>query len=518
MSFNTDLLHAGVVREANGATLPPVYQSSAFEQDTAADLEKIFENKAPGYCYTRVGNPTVTAFENRITKLEGGMESQDIFVEVGHGPTLIDNNIMLSRYGLRVATEGVAMVHNLILGAFTMVGSGVDNWVDGREQRRYTPYHIRHRTEVAGMMTILHGDNRFYNNIFVQGHPITNEEPKESPFHQQVGTHVWDEYPTYKEWIAKFDMEEEKPDIISVCTPNAYHKEYTLAGFRAGCHVVCEKPVAMNCADAEEMFRAADQAGRHLFVIQSLRFTGNFKAAASLAQSGCLGEIYYADLNLVRRRGVPRWGMFHMAKENVGGAFCDLGVHMCDYLMYLSGNPKMVAVSGNAVTKIVSKEKNIEFSNAESGAPTGLFTPRKFDMREFDVEEFANGYIRLDNGMTVTFKISWALNLPNSNTVSICGDKGGLTIGDDGLKLMTTQGAYQTDVIPRVFPDPYSEYSDFTGHIHEMDYILKVLNGEMTIEEYPIRKDEVMNVVSMIEAFYKSARLGREVTFQELGR
>lgn len=313
-------------------------------------------------------------------------------------------------------------------------------------------------------------------------------------------------------------LEEEKPDIISVCTPNAYHKEYTLAGFRAGCHVVCEKPVAMNCADAEEMFRAADQAGRHLFVIQSLRFTGNFKAAASLAQSGCLGEIYYADLNLVRRRGVPRWGMFHMAKENVGGAFCDLGVHMCDYLMYLSGNPKMVAVSGSAVTKIVNKEKNIEFSNAESGAPTGLFTPRKFDMREFDVEEFANGYIRLDNGMTVTFKISWALNLPNNNTVSICGDKGGLTIGDDGLKLMTTQGVYQTDVIPRVFPDPYSELSDFTGHIHEMDYILKVLNGEMTIEEYPIQKDEVMNVVSMIEAFYKSAQLGREVTFQELGR
>lgn len=75
MSFNTDLLHAGVVREVNGATLPPIYQSSAFEQETASDLEKIFENKAPGYCYTRVGNPTVTAFENRITKLEGGVAS-----------------------------------------------------------------------------------------------------------------------------------------------------------------------------------------------------------------------------------------------------------------------------------------------------------------------------------------------------------------------------------------------------------------------------------------------------------
>ena len=75
MRFNTSLLHAGVQKEANGSTLPPVYQTGAFEQTSATDLEKIFENKAPGFCYTRVGNPTVTAFENRITKLEGGIAS-----------------------------------------------------------------------------------------------------------------------------------------------------------------------------------------------------------------------------------------------------------------------------------------------------------------------------------------------------------------------------------------------------------------------------------------------------------
>ena len=129
------------------------------------------------------------------------MESQDIFIEVGHGPTLIDNNILLSRYGLRLATEGVAVVHNLILGSTTVVGAGTDWEVDGRSQRRYTPYHIRHRTEVAGMMTILHGDNRFYNNIFVQYYPVDNNESKESPYYQVVGNHVWDEYPTYDEWI-----------------------------------------------------------------------------------------------------------------------------------------------------------------------------------------------------------------------------------------------------------------------------------------------------------------------------
>ena len=156
-------------------------------------------------------------------KLEGGMESQDIFIEVGHGPTLIDNNILLSRYGLRLATEGVAVVHNLILGSTTVVGAGTDWEVDGRSQRRYTPYHIRHRTEVAGMMTILHGDNRFYNNIFVQYYPVDNNESKESPYYQVVGNHVWDEYPTYDEWIARFDMDVEKPDMDKLAVPHFDH-------------------------------------------------------------------------------------------------------------------------------------------------------------------------------------------------------------------------------------------------------------------------------------------------------
>ncbi len=76
MNFNTSVLHAGKGEiEKYGATLVPVYQSSAFEQESAEGLAKIFDNKTPGYCYTRVANPTVTAFENRITKLEGGIAS-----------------------------------------------------------------------------------------------------------------------------------------------------------------------------------------------------------------------------------------------------------------------------------------------------------------------------------------------------------------------------------------------------------------------------------------------------------
>ena len=89
-------------------------------------------------------------------------------MEVSHGPTLIDNNLLLSSCAGRLSTQGLALVHNLIAGSFTWVGAGTDNNGKRFPTPRYTPYHIPHRTEVAGFMTILHGDARFYNNIFVQ--------------------------------------------------------------------------------------------------------------------------------------------------------------------------------------------------------------------------------------------------------------------------------------------------------------------------------------------------------------
>ncbi len=148
------------------------------------------------------------------THLPGSMMSMDLFVEVSHGPTLIDNNILLSQVALRFATEGVAMVHNLVLGSFTCVGGGTDRDVLGVNQPRYTPYHFPHRTEVMGFMIILHGDDRFYNNIFVQNYDVPETPDLGNPDgdNREVGTHVFDSYPTYEEWIANFKMDE-KPDM-----------------------------------------------------------------------------------------------------------------------------------------------------------------------------------------------------------------------------------------------------------------------------------------------------------------
>ena len=143
----------------------------------------------------------------------GAMFSNDVFIEVGHGPTLIDNNVMMSKVSLAMPSEGLACVHNLMMGSFVLVNSGVDSIVNGQREPRYTPYHIRHRTEVAGFMTILHGDDRIYNNIFIQSAQITDPErkPTSNEF-EQVGTAPMDIFPDYDTWISHFMMDRE-PDM-----------------------------------------------------------------------------------------------------------------------------------------------------------------------------------------------------------------------------------------------------------------------------------------------------------------
>lgn len=140
-------------------------------------------------------------------RLDGAMPSQDIWVEVSHGPTLIDNNLLLSKDSLKIPTQGLAIVHNLILGSFTLVGEGTDYPGQGALQPRFTPYHIPHRTEVAGFQTILHGDDRFYNNIFIQKWPADDPHPEEN---EEVGIAVFDDYPTYDEWYEPFKRLEGK--------------------------------------------------------------------------------------------------------------------------------------------------------------------------------------------------------------------------------------------------------------------------------------------------------------------
>jgi len=144
-----------------------------------------------------------------------GTVGEDIFVEIAHGPTLIDNNISLSYRSLKLPTQGVAVVHNLLCGAISAVGRGVWNGAKTLPSPRYTPYHVPHRTEIEGFMTVLHGDMRFYNNIFVQqpvpfllkaaafGSKIVRNEWDDMNI--TAGLKPYDRYPTVSEWLKQFE-------------------------------------------------------------------------------------------------------------------------------------------------------------------------------------------------------------------------------------------------------------------------------------------------------------------------
>ena len=299
-------------------------------------------------------------------------------------------------------------------------------------------------------------------------------------------------------------LDEMAPDIVSICTPNVYHREHSVAALQAGAHAFCEKPVAARYDDALAMFNAAEEAGRRLFVSQTVRFSSRSFAVKEIVDDGRLGEMYYAETFYLRRRGIPSWGQFHMNDHSAAGPLYDIGVHALDKIFWLMGNPRVVAASGVTFTKIGNRDEGLVTSLADSGAPLGVLLPRKYNYREFDVEDMAAGFIRLEHGAVIAFKVSWAANVPeNAGGNMILGTEGGLTF--DPPVLITNMGRYQTDVSPKVPPDPDIP---FYGHWLAAAHFVRVLRGE---EEQIVKKEEVLNVMKGLDALYRSAEEGREV-------
>jgi predicted dehydrogenase len=294
-----------------------------------------------------------------------------------------------------------------------------------------------------------------------------------------------------------------RPDIVAVTTPNVYHHAGVMAALHSGAHVFCEKPVAVTAAEAEEMFAAASQAGRILYVAQTARYAPDVQAARAIIESGRLGQVYFVETSAVRRRGIPTWGRFHMRTHNAGGPLYDLGVHLIDMIFWLLGSPAVKSVSGMTYTRLGNQPDALPLSLAKSGAPAGASPSRAYDYREFDVEDLATGYIRLVNGATILLRTSWALNLPESSSTLLAGERAGMQVSP--LKIYENIGRMQSDTQVQVPPDASIP---FVGHWHAARNLVQAIRGQA---EVLVKPEEVLNVIRTVEGLYRSAERQQEV-------
>lgn len=329
--------------------------------------------------------------------------------------------------------------------------------------------------------------------------------------------HIRKDYPIPKTYTDPYEMlRQNQFDVVHICTANNTHKKFAIAALRSGANVLCEKPLALTVKDAQEMFEEADRAGKQLIACQNNRM-GPMQEVWKLVESGALGQVYYAEIENIRRRGVPAWGRFHVMEDNGGGPLCDVGVHYLDATLFAVGNPKLISVSANVFTKIAHRENaNMDTMGAMTGEKPYL--PRwDYDYHEFSVEDFASGIARFDNGMQMMLKFSWALNLPRNDGYKIVGDKAGLVYDKSAgrehpITLYGAKGEYLTNENLEI-PIARKGAMHDIGHEMLIKHFADVLQYG---EECVIRREEMLNVVAVMEAFYLSGKLGREVTREEL--
>ncbi len=288
-----------------------------------------------------------------------------------------------------------------------------------------------------------------------------------------------------------------KPDVVSVCVPNCFHKEYTIMALNYGANVLCEKPIAFTYKDAVDMFAAAKRNNKFLMACQSMRYTPDRLAAKKYIYENHINDFYYGEISRVRTRGIPTWGTFHIKKINGGGAFADIGVHMLDALVWLIGNPEIKSVSG----VIMQNHKDEIGTLIESGALSGnVDIKRKFNPEEMDVEDFSCGILNFENGIRVNFKVAWAANMPEESSINLIGKSAGIYLPEGEIYLGKNK---ENLIIPQLEYD-----SAFPGHVYLIDNIRKVLKGADTPA---VKPEETVNISKIIEMFYKSAEKGEEV-------
>ena len=218
-------------------------------------------------------------------------------------------------------------------------------------------------------------------------------------------------------------LEDKSIDSVHVCTPNRSHSFITVDALEAGKHVMCEKPMAINAAEAKLMLDASIRTGKVLTIGYQNRQLLQHRIMKKMCEENFFGDIYYAKALAIRRRGVPTWGVFIDEYEQGGGPLIDIGTHSLDLTLWAMNNYKPKYCLGQTFHKLNH--------DTDQGNGWGRWDPEKFTC-----EDSAFGFIVMENGAVINLESSWALNIVDSReaTTVLCGTKGGVDFYD-GMRI-----------------------------------------------------------------------------------
>jgi predicted dehydrogenase len=277
-------------------------------------------------------------------------------------------------------------------------------------------------------------------------------------------------------------------DAVSVCTPNFMHKDPTIAALQAGKHVIVEKPMAMNADEAKAMVAAAEESAGTLVMGFQYRLSPEAQVLKRYRDEGQFGNVLFARVQALRRRGIPNWGVFGRKELQGGGPLIDIGVHLIECAHFLMGEPKPVAASAQMFTYMGDKPSDVDSKWAG------------WDHETYNVEDLALGFVRFDTGAVMAVESSFIAHIKeDSFNVQVMGDKGGCTLHppmvfkDDAGTMVNVEPGYIGK-----WNSMTKKMGDWIAHIR----------GE---RETQCPASAGLAVQQILEGLYRSAQEGKEV-------
>lgn len=283
-------------------------------------------------------------------------------------------------------------------------------------------------------------------------------------------------------------------DAVSICVPNDMHAPIAIDAFKAGKHVLLEKPMTLNAQLGREILAARDAAGKILQMGMVWRQLPEAEIVKKAIEDGSFGEIYQIRVKLIRRRGIPGLGGWFTTKaKSGGGGLIDIAVHFLDLAFWTANMWNPTRISAKTYSKFGTPIEEYHYVDMWAGPP-------KLD-GTFDVDDYAAGLIRFGSKATLSFEVAWACNADDESYIELLGTKGGAKVGTDKTIIRTEVAGQIANT--ELF---YNKKRD--RFVSEMDKFIAAVQGK---GEVAATGEQGVILMQVLDAIYKSSEINQEV-------